>query len=128
MLTAPPRSLSLRLPLLLVFCLQPGKSLYTTIREFVENSLDAAESIGELPTIEVRVEKLKAAEFNRIRGVEQHTRTDLALYDAPPKQKVPHQRTGMHRCENTDERAKVRGRAETEMLTAGTCICPFVSV
>lgn len=32
---------------------QPGKSLYTTIREFVENSLDAAEEIGELPDIDV---------------------------------------------------------------------------
>ena len=30
----------------------PGKSLYTTIRELVENSLDAAESIGVPPTIE----------------------------------------------------------------------------
>ena len=30
----------------------PGKSLYTTIRELVENSLDAAESIGAPPDIE----------------------------------------------------------------------------
>ncbi|RYR03328.1 hypothetical protein Ahy_B06g082208 isoform B [Arachis hypogaea] len=27
----------------------PGKSLYTTVRELVENSLDSAESISELP-------------------------------------------------------------------------------
>jgi DNA topoisomerase VI subunit B len=31
----------------------PGKSLYTSIRELVENSLDAAESISVLPDIEV---------------------------------------------------------------------------
>ncbi|KAM0932364.1 putative DNA topoisomerase (ATP-hydrolyzing) [Dioscorea sansibarensis] len=31
----------------------PGKSLYTTVRELVENSLDSAESISELPVIEI---------------------------------------------------------------------------
>ena len=31
----------------------PGKSLYTTIRELVENSLDAAESLRVLPDIEL---------------------------------------------------------------------------
>ncbi|KAL3139887.1 DNA topoisomerase 6 subunit B [Trebouxia sp. C0009 RCD-2024] len=29
----------------------PGKCLYTSVRELVENSLDAAESIGQLPEI-----------------------------------------------------------------------------
>ena len=33
----------------------PGKSLYTTIRELVENSLDAAESIHALPDIQVSI-------------------------------------------------------------------------
>lgn len=33
--------------------IQPGKSLYTTVRELVENSLDSAESISELPVIEI---------------------------------------------------------------------------
>ncbi|XLR22354.1 hypothetical protein S83_050254, partial [Arachis hypogaea] len=33
---------------LLVALLMPGKSLYTTVRELVENSLDSAESISEL--------------------------------------------------------------------------------
>ncbi len=32
---------------------QPGKCLYTTVRELVENSLDAAESISQLPDIDV---------------------------------------------------------------------------
>jgi hypothetical protein len=32
---------------------QPGKSLYTTMRELVENALDSAESISELPDIEI---------------------------------------------------------------------------
>jgi DNA topoisomerase-6 subunit B len=33
----------------------PGKCLYTTIRELVENSLDSAESISRLPNIEITV-------------------------------------------------------------------------
>lgn len=33
--------------------MQPGKSLYTTIRELVENALDSAESISVLPEIEI---------------------------------------------------------------------------
>lgn len=32
---------------------QPGKCLYTTIRELVENALDAAESIRVLPDIDI---------------------------------------------------------------------------
>jgi hypothetical protein len=35
------------------FVQQPGKSLYTTVRELVENALDSSESIAELPVIEV---------------------------------------------------------------------------
>jgi hypothetical protein len=32
---------------------QDGKCLYTTVREFVENSLDAAEAIGVLPEVSI---------------------------------------------------------------------------
>jgi DNA topoisomerase VI subunit B len=32
---------------------QPGKCLYTTIRELVENALDSAESISTLPLVEI---------------------------------------------------------------------------
>lgn len=34
---------------------QPGKCLFTTIRELVENSLDSAESISVLPEIDITV-------------------------------------------------------------------------
>lgn len=34
---------------------QPGRCLYTTVRELVENSLDASESIGMLPDIDVEM-------------------------------------------------------------------------
>eukprot|EP00536_Pseudo-nitzschia_multiseries_P000863 jgi/Psemu1/179763/e_gw1.11.282.1 len=46
-----------------------GKSLYTSIRELMENSLDACESIGVLPTIQVYIEELNQNEFNKIRGI-----------------------------------------------------------
>ena len=34
---------------------QPGKSMFTTVREFVENSLDAAEEGNHLPDIQLRM-------------------------------------------------------------------------
>lgn len=43
----------------------PGKSLFTTIRELVENSLDAAESIQVLPTIELSIVEFTETEHNR---------------------------------------------------------------
>lgn len=46
-----------------------GKSLYTSIRELVENSLDACESIGELPEISVEVIEYTQAEFNQLSGL-----------------------------------------------------------
>ena len=46
-----------------------GKSLYTTIRELVENSLDACETVNVLPSISVKVEELTQKQFNQGRGV-----------------------------------------------------------
>ena len=46
-----------------------GKSLFTTIREFVENSLDAAESINELPDITVTVKEFSETEHNTMHGI-----------------------------------------------------------
>ncbi|KAK9809996.1 hypothetical protein WJX72_003097 [[Myrmecia] bisecta] len=58
----------------------PGKCLYTTIRELVENSLDAAESISALPDIDITVEEISQKQLNRIRGIENHDRLDEELY------------------------------------------------
>jgi hypothetical protein len=41
----------------------PGKSLYTSIRELVENSLDAAEAIGVLPEVRHRLRARRARGF-----------------------------------------------------------------
>lgn len=46
-----------------------GKSLYTTIRELVENSLDACESVNILPDIVLIIEEMTQIEFNELRGV-----------------------------------------------------------
>ena len=43
----------------------PGKSLFTTIRELVENSLDAAESIQVLPNIELSIVEFTETEHNK---------------------------------------------------------------
>ncbi|EJK50110.1 hypothetical protein THAOC_30957 [Thalassiosira oceanica] len=46
-----------------------GKSLYTTLRELIENSLDACESVNVLPDISVKIEEMTEAQFNKSRGV-----------------------------------------------------------
>mmetsp|Transcript_26030 Transcript_26030/g.55382 ORF Transcript_26030/g.55382 Transcript_26030/m.55382 type:complete len:708 (+) Transcript_26030:220-2343(+) len=46
-----------------------GKSLYTTLRELIENSLDACESVNVLPDISVTIEEMTQAQFNKMRGV-----------------------------------------------------------
>lgn len=56
-----------------------GKSLYTSIRELVENSLDACESIDVLPNISVSIEELTKQEFNKIRGISQQNK-DVELF------------------------------------------------
>ena len=58
----------------------PGKSLYTTIRELVENSLDACESIRELPDIEIAIHELDGADLNKVLGLATHERRDEALF------------------------------------------------
>ncbi|PKA52823.1 DNA topoisomerase 6 subunit B [Apostasia shenzhenica] len=59
----------------------PGKSLYTTVRELVENSLDSAESINELPAIEVTIEEIDRIKFNTMIGLVDRERVDEELYD-----------------------------------------------
>lgn len=58
----------------------PGKCLYTTIRELVENALDSAESISTLPLVEITIEEISKSRLNRLRGLDNHERIDEALY------------------------------------------------
>jgi len=57
-----------------------GKSLYTTLREFIENSLDSAESIGVLPDVSIAVEEVTLTEYENLIGLKAHIRKDSALY------------------------------------------------
>lgn len=59
----------------------PGKSLYTTVRELVENSLDSTESISELPSIEITIEEITKSKFNTMIGLVDRDRVDEELYD-----------------------------------------------
>ncbi|RVX13007.1 DNA topoisomerase 6 subunit B [Vitis vinifera] len=59
----------------------PGKSLYTTVRELVENSLDSAESISELPEVEITIEEIGKSKFNSMIGLVDRERIDEELYD-----------------------------------------------
>ncbi|KAI3449912.1 hypothetical protein Pfo_006577 [Paulownia fortunei] len=59
----------------------PGKCLYTTVRELVENALDSAESISELPIIEMTIEEIGRSKFNSMIGLADHERVDEELYD-----------------------------------------------
>ncbi|KAH9618145.1 hypothetical protein KSS87_008498 [Heliosperma pusillum] len=59
----------------------PGKSLYTTVRELVENSLDSAESISNLPLLEITIEEIGKTKFNSMIGLIDRERVDQALYD-----------------------------------------------
>ncbi|CAN0902052.1 DNA topoisomerase 6 subunit B [Linum grandiflorum] len=59
----------------------PGKSLYTTVRELVENSLDSAEAISELPVVEITIEEIGKSKFNSMIGLIDRERVDAQLYD-----------------------------------------------
>ncbi|OMP04162.1 hypothetical protein COLO4_09893 [Corchorus olitorius] len=59
----------------------PGKCLYTTVRELVENALDSAESISELPVVEITIEEIVKSKFNSMIGLVDRERVDAELYD-----------------------------------------------
>ncbi|KMT14432.1 hypothetical protein BVRB_4g072100 [Beta vulgaris subsp. vulgaris] len=59
----------------------PGKSLYTTVRELVENALDSAESISELPIVEITIEEIGKSKYNSMIGLVDRERVDQELYD-----------------------------------------------
>lgn len=58
----------------------PGKSLYTTVRELVENALDAAEALPALPEISVSIRRISTANFRKMVGADNRERVDETLY------------------------------------------------
>ena len=66
-----------------------GKSLYTTLREFIENSLDSAESIGVLPDVDIAVEEVTLDEYETKIGLKTHVRKVRVSPFLFPIQQVP---------------------------------------
>ena len=64
----------------------PGKSLYTTIRELVENSLDACEAAGVLPDIEITLHEIDKPALDKLVGVTTHERLDTTLFEKASKE------------------------------------------
>lgn len=67
-----------------------GKSLYTSLRELVENSLDACENIGVLPDVSVHITEYTVTEFNKLRGLGESPRKnqkDTELFAKKGKKK-----------------------------------------
>eukprot|EP00171_Calliarthron_tuberculosum_P017738 IDg17738t1 len=58
----------------------PGKSLYTTVRELVENALDAAEAVPALPDITVTINRISQSDFRKLVGADARERVDQSLY------------------------------------------------
>ena len=75
----------------------PGKCLYTTVRELVENSLDSAESISQLPNVEITVQEMSQKELNAHRGVVNVDRVDEALYQDFETEQEREKREEKHR-------------------------------
>eukprot|EP00501_MAST-03F_sp_TOSAG23-6_P001434 GSMAST32.ASY1.ANO1.1491.1 assembled CDS len=52
-----------------------GKSMYTTLRELIENALDASESISQLPQIQISIQEIEASSLSLLHGLEPHLHT-----------------------------------------------------
>jgi len=55
----------------------PAKSLFTSIRELIENGLDAAEEAGRLPYIRIRLRRLDSSELDKIIGITEKIKKSL---------------------------------------------------
>ncbi|KAA8495488.1 DNA topoisomerase 6 subunit B [Porphyridium purpureum] len=65
-----------------------GKSLYTTVREFVENGLDAAEAVHVLPDILIKIEELSVHMYQQLTKTSHQEKVlDPTLYKEHVEQK-----------------------------------------
>lgn len=97
----------------------PGKSLYTTIRELVENSLDACESIRELPDIEIIIQEMDGTELNKVLGLTTHDRRDEALFQDEAVKKKGKAVAAAADADGAEEgggAAKVKGKSKSDAL------------
>lgn len=93
----------------------PGKSLYTTIRELVENGLDAAEAVGILPEIDITVHRIGKEQFRKELGMDGgKRRVDSSLYKDVENEKEKRAREAKERREAKRKRSKAAEKAVGE--------------
>jgi DNA topoisomerase VI subunit B len=92
----------------------PGKSLYTTVRELIENGLDAAEAVPVTPSLNVTIECIGKEEFRKIVGMAAgRERVDNALYKDVETEKERKKREARERKEERKTKtSQVAGTAE----------------
>ncbi|RAL39918.1 hypothetical protein DM860_008058 [Cuscuta australis] len=96
----------------------PGKSLYTTVRELVENALDSAESISELPVVEMTIEEIGKSKFNSLIGLADHQRVDAELYDDFETEKAREKRLAKEaRLQEIQAKSAASGKKVKEATT-----------
>ncbi|CAH9082948.1 unnamed protein product [Cuscuta epithymum] len=97
----------------------PGKSLYTTVRELVENALDSAESISELPAVEITIEEVGRSKFNTLIGLADHQRVDAELYDDYETEKAREKRLAKEaRIQEVQAKSAASGKKIKEATAA----------
>eukprot|EP00177_Eucheuma_denticulatum_P008854 GFKZ01016072.1.p1 GENE.GFKZ01016072.1~~GFKZ01016072.1.p1 ORF type:complete len:719 (-),score=110.52 GFKZ01016072.1:1545-3701(-) len=90
----------------------PGKSLYTTIRELVENGLDAAEAVNILPDIDICIQRIGKDEFRKQVGMDgSRGRIDSSLYKDVENEKERKLREAKERRDAKRKRAKASEKA-----------------
>ena len=95
----------------------PGKSLYTPIRELVESSPDAAKSMSVLPDIEFEVTEMSESQFNKARGMAGRGggRLDADLFRDPAAAKAKGRgKTANDEVEDCDEGAPEAGAGKVK--------------
>ena len=88
----------------------PAKSLYTSVRELVENSLDAAERVGVLPEVQVTLEEISLERFQKLYGIEASERVDTELYKDQETAKEKKKR------EAKEKRERIKSKKEAEKM------------
>lgn len=89
----------------------PGKSLYTTVRELVENALDAAEAVPALPDISVTITRISPASFRKLVGAGARERVDESLYKDV---ETPKERKSREAKEKREEKKRAKGEQASE--------------
>ncbi|KAJ8528999.1 hypothetical protein K7X08_035834 [Anisodus acutangulus] len=64
---------------------RPGKCLYTTVRELVENALDSSESISELPVVEITIDEALYDDFETAKACEKRLAKEARVLEIQAK-------------------------------------------